>query len=66
MRRLVLAFPENMPATRMFAGGPIMAIFYLVSVAEETGLSLALSDIPKTDFVATRPNYILLALVLDS
>ena len=34
-----------------------LSIFYLVSVAEETGLSLALSDIPKTDFVATRSNY---------
>ena len=29
--------------------------FSLVSVVEETGLSLALSDTPKTGFVATRP-----------
>ena len=32
-----------------------ISLFYLVSVAEETGLSLALSETPKTDFVATRP-----------
>ena len=29
--------------------------FYLVSVAEETGLSLASSETPKTGFLATRP-----------
>ena len=28
-----------------------------MSVAEETGLSLALSETPKAGFVATRPNY---------
>ena len=28
---------------------------YLVSVDEETSLSIALSDTPKTGFVATRP-----------
>ena len=32
-----------------------ISIFWLVSVAEETGLKLALSEIPKTGFVATRP-----------
>ena len=32
-----------------------ISIFYLVSVAEETGLSLTLSETPKTGFVATRP-----------
>ena len=32
-------------------------IFYLVSVAGETGLSLALSETPKTGFVASRPIY---------
>ena len=30
-------------------------IFQLVSVAEETGLSLALMETPKTGFVASRP-----------
>ena len=30
-------------------------LFSLVSVAEETGLSVALSETPKTGFVATRP-----------
>ena len=29
--------------------------FYLVSVAEETGLNLTLSETPKTGFVALRP-----------
>ena len=33
-----------------------ISIFYLVSVAEETSLKLALSDTPKTGFLATRPN----------
>ena len=32
-----------------------ISTFYLVSVAEETGLSLAMSETPKTGFVATRP-----------
>ena len=32
-----------------------ISIYWLVSVAEETGLSLALSKIPKTGFVASRP-----------
>ena len=32
-----------------------ISIFKLVSVAEETGLKLALSDTPKTGFVTTRP-----------
>ena len=31
------------------------SIFYLVSVAEETGLSFALSEAPKTGFLTTRP-----------
>ena len=32
-----------------------ISIFYLVSVAEETGLSLAFSETQKTGFVASRP-----------
>ena len=32
-----------------------ISIFLLVSVAEETGLKLVLSDTPKTGFLATRP-----------
>ena len=32
------------------------SIFYLVSVAEETGLRLALLETLKTTFVATKPN----------
>ena len=33
----------------------IMSLFQLVSVAEETGLNLTLSETPKTGFLATRP-----------
>ena len=32
-----------------------ISIFQLVSVAEENGLKLALSETPKTGFLATRP-----------
>ena len=32
-------------------------VFYLVSVADETGFSLALLETPKTGFVAMRPIY---------
>ena len=32
-------------------------MFYLVSAAEEIGLKLALSETPKTGFLATKPNY---------
>ena len=32
-----------------------ISIFWIVSVAEEIGLKLALSATPKTDFLATRP-----------
>ena len=32
-----------------------MSIFYLVSVAEETCLKFALSETPKTGFLATKP-----------
>ena len=34
-----------------------IVIFYLVSTAEENGLKLALSETPKTGFLATRLNY---------
>ena len=33
-----------------------ISIFWLVTVAEDTGLKLALSDTPKTGFSATKPN----------
>ena len=33
-----------------------ISIFLLVSVAEDTGLNLALLETPKTDFLATRHN----------
>ena len=34
-----------------------ISIFWLVSVAEETGLSLPLLETPKTGCVSLRPNY---------
>ena len=34
----------------------VFYFFLLVSVVEETGLSLTLSETPKTDFIASRPN----------
>ena len=34
-----------------------ISTFYLVSGADETGLSLALAQNPKTGFVASSPNY---------
>ena len=44
-----------------------MSIFWLVSVAEETGLSLALSETPKTGFLATRPiSYLSFSLTIFS
>ena len=39
-----------------------ISIFYLVSVAEETGLGPTLSETPKTGFIEGRPTYILLRL----
>ena len=44
-----------------------ISIFWLVLVAEETGLKLALLETPKTGFVATRPKYcaLLLYVILD-
>ena len=35
-----------------------ISIFYVVSVAEETGLDLTLSGTPKTGFHATRPIWV--------
>ena len=32
-----------------------ISLFYLVSVAEQTGLNLALSETPKTGFLTSRP-----------
>ena len=50
---LVKSFLESIVCK--LAAGEI-SMFQLVSVAEETGLKLALSDTPKTGFLATRPN----------
>ena len=57
-RRLIIAFVIPFLESIIFkrATGKI-SIIQLVSVAEETGLSLALSETPKTSFVATRPKY---------
>ena len=57
MRSLISAFVIHLlvciisiPATSK------ISIFEVVTVAEETGLKLALSETPKTGFLATRPN----------
>ena len=57
MRSLISAFVINFLKSIIckLAIGEIL-IFYLVSVAEETGLKLAFSETPKTGFLATRPN----------
>ena len=41
-----------------------ISTFSLVSVAEEIDLKLALSETPKTGFVAARPNYNTIILIL--
>ena len=48
----VICFLESI--IRKLATGEI-SLFYLVSVVEETGLNLALSETRKTGFLATRP-----------
>ena len=50
----VIRFSES--SKSKLATGEI-SIFLLVSVADETGLSLVLSETPKASFLATRPNY---------
>ena len=52
IRAFVIRFLESI--IPKFATSEI-SIFWLVFVAEETGLSLALSETPKTAFVASRP-----------
>ena len=48
-----LLFPFWKVSSKLAAGE--ISIFQLVSLAEETGMSLALSETPKTGFVAMRP-----------
>ena len=48
----VTCFMESI--TSKLATGEI-SIFYLISVAKETGLNIVLSETPKTGFVALRP-----------
>ena len=33
------------------------SLYKLISIAEQAGLNLSLSETPKTDFVTSRPNY---------
>ena len=56
-RSLISACPIRFLESTIFnpASGKI-SIFWLVSVAEETGLKLALSETPKTGFLAMWPN----------
>ena len=58
-RSLISAFVIRFFESAIFnlATGEI-SFFYLVSVAEETGLKLALSETPKTGFLVTQPIYI--------
>ena len=51
---LVIRFLESIISK--LATGEI-SIFYLVSVAVNIDLNIALSETPKTGFVASRPNY---------
>ena len=57
-RRLISAFVIRLTSSLIsrLATSEI-SIFWFVSVAEETGLKLALSDTPKTGFLATRLIY---------
>ena len=57
-RSLISAFVIRLLERKIskLASGKI-SIFKLISVAEETGLSFALTDTPKTGFVAYRPIY---------
>ena len=58
LRRLISAFVIRFLKRIIckLATGEI-SIFQLISGAGETGLKLALSETPKTGFLATRPNY---------
>ena len=55
-RRLISAFVIRLPESiiSQLASSEI-SMFYLVSVAEEAGLTLALLETLKTDFLATKP-----------
>ena len=55
LRRLISAFVIRFLESiiRNLVTGKI-SIFYLVSVAKETGLKLAFSETPKTGFLATK------------
>ena len=59
-RRLISAFVIRLSRSIMsrIATSEI-SIFYLVSVAEESGSKLTLTETPKTGFLGTRPKYIL-------
>ena len=42
-----------------------ISIHQLVSVAEQAGMSLTWSEAPKTDFLASRPNYYKMYLEIE-
>ena len=55
-RSLISAFVIRfLESTIFYLESGKISFFWLVSVAEETGLNLALSETPKTGFLATRP-----------
>ena len=60
-RRLISAFVIRFLESNISKLAPSkISIFYLVSVAEQTGLNLTLSETPKTGLLATRPKWELL------
>ena len=59
LRRLISAFVIRFLERIICKLGTVeISIFLLVTVAEETGLNFALSETPKTGFLATRPIYL--------
>ena len=58
LRRLISAFVIRFLESNISKLAPSkISIFYLVSVAEQTGLNLTLSETPKTGFLTTRPKW---------
>ena len=65
-RRLVSAFVICLLESIIFKlASSKISIFKLVCVVEETGLSFALSETPKTGFVTTRPTSCMHLLTLS-
>ena len=64
LRRLVSAFVIRfIESTISRLATSEISIFWLVSVAEETGLNLAFSETPKTGFVARRGRLMIVRII---